>query len=659
MMELSRDFVQQGGTYMVLSDRSGIRSSELSKVEAAMIAASRIPRFLPLHVKEVDLQVTLWYDITEKKMLSHMLKSEKINMTEYYALLLQVAESLEESAIYMLQPIKYVLNEDYIFVDGSLQEGTLYLTYIPLDRQEGLKSMQDSLKELVTRFMASVTELSGSGVQQLLQYTASEDFTPGGFKKLLLGLLSSEGDIPMSAGMGKHAPVSRQRDQIGEPHRREAAIRPGRLGGEEIPEINGRAAPWQQAEAVSRLQDKPGGSMRGLGLRREAANGTAERNEAWTEAAMSGEESVRSKLHPVGRDDDALPGFLKSWGSSDTDKGLDVDENDDETAQKSASARKTYIALGCLLVAAIVWRMIYMTDPGSGTLILCTALTVILGAVAVMTWMGKLFAPKLAEADSASFDALPDFGSVELAAEPKHRQGRSRFEVDMFTGFLRGGRKSKEDVFGKTEKDDEPEWKWKFPPEDAVRESRDDNRDESLRGGSADNGRPVDALRRDGWGVANERSSRYYTGIDERDDYSGLGPRTENLQPGKGGATVLLSPSAVSVKDNQASALSLYSGYLLRESEGESGAERIELRQQHFVIGRSEDVAQYVERSVGTSRAHVELSRSEDGRFMIKDLGSKNGTRLKGEAMVPYKEYPLQDGDTFVIVKGHYTFRSA
>lgn len=101
------------------------------------------------------------------------------------------------------------------------------------------------------------------------------------------------------------------------------------------------------------------------------------------------------------------------------------------------------------------------------------------------------------------------------------------------------------------------------------------------------------------------------------------------------------------------------SGYLLRESEGGRAAERIELRQQHFVIGRSEEVSQYVERSVGTSRAHVELSRSEDGRFLIKDLGSKNGTRLKGEEMVPYKEYPLQDGDTFVIVKGRYTFRSA
>ncbi|MEI0738643.1 hypothetical protein VQ056_21660 [Paenibacillus sp. JTLBN-2024] len=33
---------------------------------------------------------------------------------------------MEDSALYMLQPLKYVLDEDYIFVHGSLQEGTLY-----------------------------------------------------------------------------------------------------------------------------------------------------------------------------------------------------------------------------------------------------------------------------------------------------------------------------------------------------------------------------------------------------------------------------------------------------------------------------------------------------------------------------------------------------
>lgn len=658
MMGLSRDFMQQGGTYMVLSDSSGIGSDELSKVEVAMIGASRIPRLLPLHVKEVDLRVTLWYDITEKKMLSHMLKSEKINMTEYYALLLQVAEALEDSALYMLQPLKYVLDEDYIFVHGSLQEGTLYLTYVPLDRTEGLKPVQDALKELVTRFMASVTELSGSGVQQLLQYTASEDFSPGGFKKLLLGLLSKEGDVRIQAGANNHAPpAARKRDRMQEAPRIEDA---GRWEADEPAAINGGTFPWQRPGAVSRMQEKPVSPVRERGLRRDSASLSAARSGLQAEAAMPGEDLLSSKLHPAGRNVDALPDFLKSWNGGDLETEPEAAENVDEAAQKSASARKTYIALGCLLAAAVVWRMIYMPDPGNGTMILCAILTVILGGVATLSWMGKLFAPIYAAADSASFEALPDFGSAELSAEPNLRQGRSRFEIERFTGFLRGGRKNKEEAFVQADKDPEPAWKWKFPPQDAVQD-RDGNREmrtrESGAGAVGITGLPH---RREGWNRAEDHVPLRFPDTDEGEGDGGIGLKTETLQPGKGaGATVLLSPLPSSGRESHTPVSSPPLGYLLRESDGGGAAERIELRQQHFVIGRSEEVSQYVERSVGTSRAHVELSRSEDGRFLIKDLGSKNGTRLKGEEMVPYKEYPLQDGDTFVIVKGRYTFRSA
>ncbi|WP_054956482.1 FHA domain-containing protein [Paenibacillus dakarensis] len=45
--------------------------------------------------------------------------------------------------------------------------------------------------------------------------------------------------------------------------------------------------------------------------------------------------------------------------------------------------------------------------------------------------------------------------------------------------------------------------------------------------------------------------------------------------------------------------------------------------------------------------------------YKIKDLGSKNGTILKGEPMVPYKEYPLQEGDVFQIAGSKYMFRAS
>ncbi|WP_146116512.1 DUF6382 domain-containing protein [Paenibacillus sp. AR247] len=194
MESLTRDFIQHDGTFMVIGPAEGYRPDELNNIELSMISASRIARFLPLRLKEMDLRVTLQYDITGKKMLSHMLRGERLSMPDYYGLLCQVAGTLEESKSYMLQPDKYVLDEDYIFVDGSLHSGTLYFTYVPLEEPFQDKPLRIRLKELVTRLMATVQELKGNGVQRLLQFTGGEDFSVSGLKKLLLELLTAEED---------------------------------------------------------------------------------------------------------------------------------------------------------------------------------------------------------------------------------------------------------------------------------------------------------------------------------------------------------------------------------------------------------------------------------------------------------------------------------
>lgn len=94
------------------------------------------------------------------------------------------------------------------------------------------------------------------------------------------------------------------------------------------------------------------------------------------------------------------------------------------------------------------------------------------------------------------------------------------------------------------------------------------------------------------------------------------------------------------------------------ERSGEDGEmEKITLNRTSFIIGRSADVAQYIEHGEGASRVHAEILRSARG-YVLKDLDSRNGTRFKGEPMIPYKEYPLKDGDNFRIVNGNYVFRT-
>lgn len=94
--------------------------------------------------------------------------------------------------------------------------------------------------------------------------------------------------------------------------------------------------------------------------------------------------------------------------------------------------------------------------------------------------------------------------------------------------------------------------------------------------------------------------------------------------------------------------------YLEKLPRSGVGPERIPLSKGSFIIGRSEDLAQYVEKEAGVSRAHVELTIRETG-CSIKDLGSRNGTKLNGELLAPYKDYPLEPGDSFTIAE--ITFR--
>lgn len=83
--------------------------------------------------------------------------------------------------------------------------------------------------------------------------------------------------------------------------------------------------------------------------------------------------------------------------------------------------------------------------------------------------------------------------------------------------------------------------------------------------------------------------------------------------------------------------------------------EKIQLRSDSFIIGRNESAVQYVETTAGVSRTHIEITKNAT-LYSIKDLGSRNGSKLNGEKMVAYKNYPLNDGDQIRIAKITYTF---
>lgn len=95
---------------------------------------------------------------------------------------------------------------------------------------------------------------------------------------------------------------------------------------------------------------------------------------------------------------------------------------------------------------------------------------------------------------------------------------------------------------------------------------------------------------------------------------------------------------------------------LVRKAEGEESS-TIRMDARSFLIGRNADAVDYADAAVGVSRIHAEIIRIDNQSYGVKDLGSKNGSKLNGDPMVPYKVYALKENDVFELGKAHYTFQ--
>ncbi|MDB5053112.1 MAG: hypothetical protein JWM44_1162 [Bacilli bacterium] len=85
-------------------------------------------------------------------------------------------------------------------------------------------------------------------------------------------------------------------------------------------------------------------------------------------------------------------------------------------------------------------------------------------------------------------------------------------------------------------------------------------------------------------------------------------------------------------------------------------SEKINLNADPFVIGRNADIVQYAVNWVGISRMHLEIAR-EGMEYSVKDLGSKNGSFLNEEQMIPHKSYMLTEGDRIKIVEKEFLYK--
>lgn len=544
LRDLDSDYVHNNGAYMILTAKEGIHSSELNKVQCGMITTVNIPRLLRVDVKQVDYQVSFHYEITGRKMLSQSLRSDKIEMPEFYALLLQLVGVLMDSKQYMLEPSNYLIHEQHIFVDGSLADGILYFVYVPLQHSVSVQPVQHSILSLIIRMMTSVRQLEGMGIQRVIQLCNSELFSLEQLNKLLLELMTDGDQLGTSRSL---------REEYG------GIDKPVRL-------------PMPDTQVNENL----------LHQGRNQSSGEIYRQDPHQDEQMEGAGAVTSSGPITG-------------------------------------PRRTYVLLATVLLIVMCWKLLYLDMSSPVMLYVCAATTLLIGSAALWIIRGGISFSQGISNNDASLPSL----------NPTNEKG-SKWDGWSLDQLLSGGQDTSTGRKTSTWAS-EQDWRWN---------------DMYL---SEQEQRPVATVYAVEKYTEDENTLVAVDAGLEDSYYERLGNKTELLSYPKQ-ETVLLRDNKV----KRDAATETVTRYLERIEHGVGVTERIELPRGSFVIGRAVEVVQYVDKTLGTSRAHVELLLTES-TCVIKDLGSKNGTKMNGEDMAPYKEYPIKSGDTFSIATTTFT----
>lgn len=628
MIGLKRDFIHNGKAMMTIDRTGGFVRSDLSEVQLRMLMSNVISGHLSVSMKEINQEITFNYDITGKKMLSQTVKHEKLSLTSLFQLLLQITETLLTCPQYMLDEQRYVLHEDYIFTTDTLEEPKVYLCYIPASLEKEAESIPFQLSQMISRMMPYVKALEGTGIQRVLQLCNDDNFQLSSLQELLNELLMKE------TGAGSKSNVRTNSAQ----NFSNSATKDNKYLGESQNSINESSNVCSDLQrhqntvsAPKQIPVLPSRSNESLSLSVPLSQPTP--------LSRSSFESVGGNRPGLTLDSLSEPMFSrKDTFASNEQYSDEGGENEDKRP-----AKPIYYWLGGMLLLSVLWRFLYMDEPSTTRLAICLILSIILAVAAYMLSTGRLTGKEKFSINSIKKKDENDDYDNKISKNEKSSsfsffQQKEEPDFPEKRGIFGGGNKNKENA--------EP-WRWNTPS----------ILDESVNG--------IRSTSKQAMSQATADSNFLFTVPKSLDNeveetsasyYDSLRHSTQMLNSSQVQATVLLTDSGTGSSLAGQSAMIKFKKGMLERQSPHTVPEQIELGLASFIIGRSKEVSQFVEEGKGTSRAHVEISKNKD-QYYIKDLNSMNGTLLLDQPMIPYKEYPLEEGDFFIIAESKYTFR--
>ncbi|CAM4451795.1 DUF6382 domain-containing protein [Paenibacillus tarimensis] len=615
------DFAMQRGHEMIITRNPPIRRDELDEVDLQMLQSENSPRLLSVDWLEVDGGITFRFNITGKRMLSNVLQTKAVTMQEYYELLLAVVEAMDDCRHYLLRDSCCLLHENMMFMEGERFDG-LRLAYIPMKDQAMAEksSVTAGLLTLAVRWVARVPAVDGAGLQQILKLLEQPGISLARLREMLLRL-------------------------IGAPFASAAAANPSVPGGQGKASFSFEQAAPGIASGVDEFDSGQGlhagisgnpGLMRGS---RQRGRGQIDRKARaeLLDSVFSSSGGGHHNAEAVRQGGSSRTGFGADMllnGATDGQEGENgrllskleiIEDSGNDAAAIGNTARAKWIAASiAVLACASCWRFLYLDNPSMNQLLLSSGVTLLIAG-------GLLYAWKRMAGGQAKEDE-------DMMAEGP-----------LDSGPLLNGSRSSRWRFPETEQN-KLEGNWREAGQHNVSESRMGAKDADwrLRSGTQAPGVKSYDVYGSEFAQGEPCSEIQYTGSGEMSSMlntSYIGARTDE--------TVLLAHNR-----NQASAAAEQRLPLLSRSYDNTETD-FPISEGEWFIGRSSELCQIVDEADGVSRTHIEVSSNSEGGAAVKDLGSRNGSKLNGSPMVPYKIYPLTEGDSLQLAGADgpvYTF---
>lgn len=183
--------LEQGDHYIVFRKNKGMLiADDLTSLQVHVLQSNRIPNLLPFEKHELNGEITLLYRCSDLQVLSHVLQTMTFQMNDYYQLLLNIINVVEQSELYMLDDKRFLLHEHLIFVNQGMDD--VYLCYLPVKSVAEHDTMASLLEQFSLKLLPYIEGIEEGGFKQWIRSIRDPEMSLSSVRHCLISLLDSE-----------------------------------------------------------------------------------------------------------------------------------------------------------------------------------------------------------------------------------------------------------------------------------------------------------------------------------------------------------------------------------------------------------------------------------------------------------------------------------